>query len=310
MLSGEVVVSIKCLVYNHERFLRQCLDGFVMQKTNFKFEAIVHDDCSTDKSVDIIKEYAQKYPNIIKPIYEDENQYSKGFKIALEKINKAFRGKYIALCEGDDYWTDPYKLQKQVDFLESHPDYTLCFHNAIEHWDKGEKEDSLFVKNVTSDHDYTGIEILKDWTIPTASVVFRRSVIDSDLYQRACLDNRFAYGDIVLFLTSAELGKIHCLNEVMSVYRRHEGGAVFKFNYDFLKKMPNHNRATIETFGEKYKAVLTPRMISYQYFRLCLEANKRKDYRIAISSFVHSFIYSPNGFYLALKEYFCMKLKK
>ncbi len=129
-MSEDIVplVSIKCLVYNHEPYLRQCLDGFVMQKTNFPFEAIVHDDASTDGSAAIIREYAEKYPDIIKPIYETENQYSKG---TLNKIILAAshpESKYIAFCEGDDYWTDPDKLQLQVEFLETHPDFFMTCH--------------------------------------------------------------------------------------------------------------------------------------------------------------------------------------
>lgn len=113
-----IMVSIKCLVYNHEKFIRETLEGFIMQKTNFRFEAIVHDDASTDNTANIIREYAEKYPGIIKPIYEIENQYSKKDSSLSRIINEACTGKYIAMCEGDDYWTDPYKLQKQVDFLE------------------------------------------------------------------------------------------------------------------------------------------------------------------------------------------------
>ena len=121
----EPLVSVQCLVYNHEPYLRKCLDGLVMQKTHFPFEIIVHDDVSTDHSVDIIKEYESKYPDIVKPIYEKENQYSKGDGRIIQIMNVACKGKYIALCEGDDYWTDPLKLQKQVDFLESHPEYSM-----------------------------------------------------------------------------------------------------------------------------------------------------------------------------------------
>ncbi len=118
------LVAIKCTVYNHEPFLRECLDGFVMQQTDFPFVAVVHDDASTDKSADIIREYVAKYPDIIQPYYETENQYSKGtLSQVMNEAVDATGAKYIALCEGDDYWTDPHKLQKQVDFLESHPDY-------------------------------------------------------------------------------------------------------------------------------------------------------------------------------------------
>ena len=126
-MNDEILVSIRCLVYNHEPYLRQCLDGFVMQKTNFRFEAIVHDDVSTDGSAAIIREYAEKYPDIIKPIYETENQYSKRDGSLFNIMNAACRGKYIAMCEGDDYWIDPLKLQKQVDFLEVRPDYGMIY---------------------------------------------------------------------------------------------------------------------------------------------------------------------------------------
>ena len=121
-MNTPLMVTIRCITYNHESYIRQCLDGFLMQKTTFRFEAIVHDDASTDGTATIIREYADKYPNIIKPIFETENQYSKRDGSLRRILDAHTHGKYIAMCEGDDYWTDPYKLQKQVDFLESHPD--------------------------------------------------------------------------------------------------------------------------------------------------------------------------------------------
>ena len=127
-LNNTVLVAIKCLVYNHEPYLRDCLQGFVMQKTDFPIVVIVHDDASTDNSAAIIREYAEKYPDIIRPIYEIENQYSKGDGSLGRVMNKAvdaIGAKYIAYCEGDDYWTDPLKLQKQVDFLEANPEYDM-----------------------------------------------------------------------------------------------------------------------------------------------------------------------------------------
>ena len=111
----DITVAIQCAVYNHEPYLRDCFEGFVMQKTNFRFVAIVHEDCSTDHSADIIREYEAKYPNIFRPIYETENQYSK-HDGSLERVMNdaidATGAKYIAMCEGDDYWTDPLKLKK------------------------------------------------------------------------------------------------------------------------------------------------------------------------------------------------------
>lgn len=121
------LVSICTLVYNHEPYLRECFDGILMQKTNFAFEVLVHDDASTDNSAAIIREYTAKYPNIFKPIYQTENQYSKGIKVNATYQYPRAKGKYIAICEGDDYWIDPLKLQKQVDILEQNSDIGLVY---------------------------------------------------------------------------------------------------------------------------------------------------------------------------------------
>lgn len=119
------LVSITCITYNHVNYIRDAIEGFLIQKTNFPVEVLIHDDASTDGTEEIIREYEAKYPEIIKPLYEKENQYVKGRKGSRTFNFPRARGKYIALCEGDDYWTDPLKLQKQVDFLEANPDYGL-----------------------------------------------------------------------------------------------------------------------------------------------------------------------------------------
>ncbi len=128
-MDEQIMVSVFCATYNHEKYIRKCLDGFIMQKTNFKFEVLVHDDASTDKTADIIREYEEKYPDIIKPIYQTENQYSKGVQIGVTFQYPRAKGKYIAFCEGDDYWCDENKLQRQFDIMESHPECSICVHN-------------------------------------------------------------------------------------------------------------------------------------------------------------------------------------
>ena len=123
-------VSICCITYNHAPYIRSALDGFLMQETDFAYEILIHDDASTDGTADIIREYTARYPDIIKPILREENQYSKGISnISIFNFPRA-RGEFIAMCEGDDYWTDPHKLRKQVDFLRAHPDCSLCFHSS------------------------------------------------------------------------------------------------------------------------------------------------------------------------------------
>jgi len=125
-----IQVSIICNTYNHEAYIRDALDGFLMQKTNFAFEILVHDDASTDHTAEIIREYEAKYPELIKPIYQTENQYSQKKLISVEFQLPRVRGNYIAFCEGDDYWTDENKLQKQVDAMEAHPEVDICAHSA------------------------------------------------------------------------------------------------------------------------------------------------------------------------------------
>lgn len=248
------IVAIKCLVYNHEKYLRQTLEGFVMQKTNFPFYAVVHDDASTDSSPEIIREYAEKYPYIIHPIYEKENQYSKhDGSLACIVHAACSNAKYVACCEGDDYWTDPLKLQKQVDFLESHPDYSMCFHTAIQHWEDGRKPDEVFRQ--IEDREYTGEELFKTWTAATASVMLRRSVIESDIYKRARQNKKFIYGDIITWLSAAHEGKVWGMSDVMSVYRRQETGAVFHYSIDREIRHAYHCLEIYKVFGTEFKSL-------------------------------------------------------
>ena len=128
------LVTVSCIAYNHEKYIARALDSFLKQKTDFPFEIVIHDDASTDRTAEIIREYAEKYPDIIRPMYQTENQYSKG----ISNISGAFNfpraeGKYIAMCEGDDYWIDDTKLQRQADYMEAHPECTMCFHLSLIH---------------------------------------------------------------------------------------------------------------------------------------------------------------------------------
>ena len=129
MNETDIRVSIVCNCFNHGPYLRDALNGFVEQITTFPFEVLIHDDASTDESVEIIKEYQKKYPDLIKPIFEKENQYSKGIKIFVTFQLPRAKGEYIAFCEGDDFWTDRFKLQKQFELMECNPDVNICAHS-------------------------------------------------------------------------------------------------------------------------------------------------------------------------------------
>lgn len=216
------LVSIRCITYNHEPFIRQCLEGFVMQQTNFPFEAIVHDDASTDGTAAIIREYAEKYPDIIKPIYETENQYSK-HDGSLRKIMDAhMRGKYIAICEGDDYWIDPLKLQKQVDFMESHPECGLVhtYFNYVDVQGNIIPPPTDFYKNLKGrifDGYIWGYYLVNPGFILTCTSMYRRSLYQ--LEEKTFLDHG-------LFMMIARQSKTYCLREVTAAYRRNPAGAM------------------------------------------------------------------------------------
>ena len=237
------LVTIRCLVYNHEPYLRQCLDGFVMQQTTFRFEAIVHDDASTDGSAAIIREYAAKYPDIIKPIYETENQYSKRDGSLRRIMNAHTHGKYVAMCEGDDYWIDPSKLQRQVDFMEANIDYSLCFHNAIVLNERIELKERIKSFCFFKQSQQISTELLiEDWCIPTASVLYRKECRD-----KLELPRTFS-GDYTLELGLASVGKVHYIDRYMSVYRLNNGGVSSKISvgkwanqlYGLLEWYDNH----------------------------------------------------------------------
>lgn len=222
-----ILVAIHCLVYNHEPYLRDCFEGFVKQKTNFRYVAIVHDDVSKDGSAAIIREYKEKYPDIFRPIYETENQWHRADGSIERIMNEAITAtgaKYVAMCEGDDYWTDPLKLQKQVDFLESHSDSIMCVHAA--QWMLGENgEKEILGCNYLEECELTTDEIIRQGGLYTAmaSTIFRTYSIpkgeDCPTWWKMA-----DVGDYPLHIYAALHGKVHFFPEAMCVYRyQHQG---------------------------------------------------------------------------------------
>lgn len=215
--NDQPLVSIRCITYNHGKYIRNTLEGFVMQKTNFKFEAIVHDDASTDNTADIIREYAKKYPDIIKPIFETENQYSKHDGSLARIMNNACKGKYIAFCEGDDYWIDPLKLQKQVDILEDNPNTTMVYTGFITVNEAGieisypryEK-----FKRESQSGDLFQYLLENGNFIMTLTTMFRREVIFNPV-----LLNSPTQLDYLYILVSAGMGTLSYLPDITSCYR-------------------------------------------------------------------------------------------
>jgi glycosyltransferase involved in cell wall biosynthesis len=232
--NNDVMLSISCITFNHVGFIKQSLDGMLMQKTDFFFEILINDDCSTDNTKEIIGEYANKYPNIIFPIFQKENQYSKGFRGMNARFNfPRARGKYIALCEGDDYWTDPLKLQKQIDFLEANNEYNLCGHKVSILKMNGDIIDSSKYVNKNDELTFDDVAT-KRKNIPTSSIVFRNNVNFPPWVYKVY------GGDRALIFLNAQVGKIKILNFNASVYRIHEGGVEQRYkNNKFALPMRN-----------------------------------------------------------------------
>lgn len=274
-------VTIHCITYNHASFIEDAMNGFAMQQTTFPFLAIIIDDASTDGEPRVLETYYNSNFELSKysegNIWEtDEAKFLFGyhkenqncyFAIVLLKSNYYSQGKskkhlfemwerqtkFIALCEGDDYWTSSDKLQKQIDFLESHADYTMCFHRAIEHWEDRTKEDKVFTE--VEDRDYSGLDIFDKWTVPTASVVLLKKVYKSSIYLKAINNEKFYYGDIIIFLSCCKCGKVRGFSNVMSVYRRHTGSMSLpqQHSWEQQAKLAYHYLEIYHVFGKEFK---------------------------------------------------------
>jgi glycosyltransferase involved in cell wall biosynthesis len=212
MDTNNPLLTVVCLTYNHEGYIKNCLDGFLNQITNFNFEVIVHDDASTDKTADIVKSYEVNFPNLFKNIYQTQNQYNnKSLNIWLDIIFPKSQGKYIALCDGDDYWTDNHKLQKQVDFLENNIDFNICYH------DVSILNNNLFSNNFIdkTNKNVASIYDLAVWGnfMHTSSVVFKKCSITINSLDK----NKVC--DFILYMIILNDKKIKKFDEKMSVYR-------------------------------------------------------------------------------------------
>ncbi|RLA52874.1 MAG: glycosyltransferase family 2 protein [Gammaproteobacteria bacterium] len=217
--SENPVVSVCCTTFNHENYIGEAIDSFLMQKTNFPFEIIVRDDCSTDRTSSILRDYVHKYPDLIKPIYEAENQYSKGVK-AMPVVYKKAVGAYFALCEGDDYWTDPLKLQKQVNFLQKNAEYVVTY-SDIQGFDS---DGDLKRSYGGAKRDLEKNELQKCTSISTMTACFRNV-----LGEVPPEFNSTRMADLFTWSLLGHFGKGKFISDIgPSKYRVHDGGIFSK----------------------------------------------------------------------------------
>ncbi len=244
------VVSICCITYNHELYIEDALEGFLIQETDFPFEILIHDDASTDRTADIIIEYSNRYPKIFKLILQKENQFSKNIRPTPIAIANA-RGKYIAFCEGDDYWNNSRKIQKQVNLLEQDLSASLCFH----------KVDKLIMKN-NSISEFPEVEvaicraedIIRDNIIPTCSVLARKTTVQ----ETPEWFNKIIMNDWPRWVMACQNGYALMINKKMGVYRVHREGmwSVTSWedkvlgNLDFLYSIMEHGSNELKKAAE------------------------------------------------------------
>jgi glycosyltransferase involved in cell wall biosynthesis len=235
-------VSIVAISYNHEKYMRQALDSFVNQKANFDFEIIVGDDCSTDKSASIIKEYADKYPDLFKPILRTRNLgVQKNFEDTINKAN----GEYIALCECDDFWTDKNKIQTQADFLDKNKEISFCFHPAYVFFEDKPKIQTVF-PNEADFKEFNSKQLIKQNFMITNTVMYRNT-------EKLSIPEGILPVDWYVHLYYAQFGEIGYIDRNMSSYRRHQSGMWWEATKDVSKIWHKYGNAHFKLYVEMRK---------------------------------------------------------
>jgi glycosyltransferase involved in cell wall biosynthesis len=275
---GEMMVSVFMITYNHEKFIAQALEGILMQKVNFPYEIVIGEDCSTDSTRNIILGYDKNYPGKFKLLLHNKNI---GALANQMRVLHACTGKYIALCEGDDFWTDPLKLQKQIDFLETNLDFSICYHRV----NYLNIDNEIMVESLNTSEDpqiYSILDLAKHNIMHTCSIVFRDNNI---IYSCLLKHKKVSAGDYILHMMNARFGKIKYLPDIMAVYRTGSGIwsqldkktilkkwikvlnvliKLFADNKEIKKNLKDQKSKTLEKYLSYYKLIKFMYKIKYK----------------------------------------------
>lgn len=270
----DALVSVICTTYNHEKYIRKTLEGFVSQKTTFPVEYIIHDDASTDATATVIREFEKKYPKVIKPIYQTVNQYSRGGGI-IRKIQMQISSRYTALCEGDDYWIDENKLQKQIDYMEAHPGCVLTIHNGYRLNDHTGQLKPLNPYKKSGTLSMKEVLLEEGGMTPTASMVYRTDIIKKmpmDIFKVP------GVGDRPKRMYLATQGEVMYFSEIMCIYRTNNSnsfGGMISENREKSKKLLSDMMSFFVRFdeytGDKYSEEVAMIKSREQYLYLIRE---------------------------------------
>jgi glycosyltransferase involved in cell wall biosynthesis len=255
-----MILSVSITTYNHELYIAQALEGVLMQRSAFDYEIVVGDDCSTDRTREIVLSYQRRFPGRIRTVFPERN-LGDGGKLMFIETMKACRGDLIAMSDGDDYWTDPTKLERQMWYMGRHPECFLCYHlvDIV-------VEDEFGVKRTFRSPKHPPLlsseDLIMTNIIPACSTVIRREVLSqlSPWFYEA------PFGDWPLYLLASELGPVGCINRVMGVYRVHSRGVWSSQNdvkqieqcIEFLERLP-------EELKQKYRGSVDASLIRYNY---------------------------------------------
>lgn len=260
------LVSVKTITYNHQEYIAQCIEGVIKQKTNFPFEYIIAEDCSTDNTLKIVKEYANKYPEIIKVISSENNV---GACENDHRSELACRGEYVALCEGDDYWTDPFKLQKQIDFLQANPDYGLV-HSSFSCLTGKKMHKDVWGKKIVPTGNILA-SLIKGNCIATGTVCVRNNLLKKIRIGKIIKENNWGMGDYPLWIEIAAMSKIGYISDVTSVYRVHLGSVTHGLNWEGEYKFFMDRYRIKRYYANKYKQENILPFIELMYHRELLK---------------------------------------
>lgn len=286
-------VSVTILTYNQVAFIGKTIESALSQKTNFEYEILVGDDCSTDGAREVILDYQSRYPDKVRAVLHKKNLGQNGLFNTIETLKLA-KGTYIAPLDGDDYWTSPDKLQKQVDFMESHPDFSACFHNALVIYEDGSPSHEINApdqKVVIGMDDLIGEDEI--WFMATSAVMFKNGLMH---YPEWFLKS--TSGDIPRYVILAKHGPIGYIPGTMSVYRKNRAGASFKDHYRdarFLENRIMMYRGINEETGRKYEVALRKNIA--RYYRMMLDARQysKSYFRRATLALYYLYLRQPEG---------------